>query len=113
MKITEHIERAKAQPHHVKKRITFGVAGAAAGLVAVAWLGVSLSTGAFAIHPSNFAAATEGATSPDATAGMSASQLAGVAAAAQGSQASAPAHIEIVDASTTPATTTQPTVIPF
>lgn len=94
--VLDHIERMKGKPHHIRKRVAFGISGGVAGLIAVAWLGGSLASGTFAIQGSSFAENVKqesmivsGAANPN---------LAGAAATLK--DASAPAHIEIVD--TTP-----------
>lgn len=111
--IFDHIERVKKQPHHVRKRVAFGAAYAATGLIAVVWLGTSLSSGAFALHDSNFAAAEAGAGNERVAGNAAPQQLAGAAAALRGVAANAPAHIEIVDATSTSSAPREQTVIPF
>jgi hypothetical protein len=113
--IFDHIEYAKTKPHHVKKRIVFGAAGAGTALIAFVWLAGSLSTDAFAIKGSSFA--DSGIQEPAVvvgsdTTGDIGSGVAGAAAALQGEDA--PAHIEIVDTSTsTPTKQAEQTTIPF
>src|SRR3989338_848771 len=52
----DHLEYVKGKPHHVRKRIAFGVATAGTALVGMVWLVSSLSAGAFAVTGSSFAA---------------------------------------------------------
>ena len=111
--VFEHIEHIKGKPHHVRKRIAFGTAAAGAGLVAVVWLAINVTGGAFAIPDNSFADAAGQGSVVATTSERAATNLAGVAAAVENQDA--PAHIEIVD--TTPASTSQKkaerTIIPF
>lgn len=106
----DHIDTVKTKPHHVRRKVAFGAAAVIAGMVGLLWLGISLSTGVFAIRGSSFAESTGAVPS----AGVPhTSQLAGSAAAFP-SEETAPAHIQIVDttsASSAPAP--EQTVIPF
>lgn len=111
-KLIHHINRVKEQPHHIRRQVALTVALGIAVLIGFVWLVGSLAMGSFAIKGSNFAQSvgTEPAASgndSDAT-----SQLAGVGAAADSSNASAP-HIQIIDASTSTAPQPEQTVIPF
>jgi len=111
--IFEHIEYAKSKPHHIRKRIAFTAAAIGTGLVALVWFFGTLSSGAFALRGSTFA---ESAGEEQATTGTeNGSQNVAGAAAALGSAANAPAHIEIIDnaSSTAPEKQTEQTVIPF
>ena len=113
--IFDHIERVKAKPHHVRKRVAFGVAAGTSFLIAFVWFVGSYASGGFAIQGSNFAMST-GQGGAVATTSASGSQaLAGAAAAAAVQDANAPAHIEIVD--TTPTAPAQKqsdqTILPF
>ena len=115
--IREHIEYVKGQPHHVRRRIAFGIAGVGAGLIAFVWLSSSLYTGAFAVQGSSFADAT-GQSGIEATGGANnnggnSQNLAGAAAALPA--VNVPAHIEIIDAasSTKAAKKAEETTIPF
>jgi len=115
--VFEHIENAKGKPHHIKKRIVFVSAGIGTALVALVWVAGALSTGAFAIRGSNFADSTTQEpvviVGGDTT-GTVGSGLAGAAAALEKNQ-EAPAHIEIVDTSTSTPQSKQAeqTTIPF
>ena len=111
--ISQHVEYAKGQPHHIRKRIAFIVAAVGTALIALAWLAVSVSTGAFAIQGSTFAdvgGAGNASTSDNVGSGTT-----GVAGAASAIQQNAPAHIEIIDS--TPAMSSgkkaEQTTIPF
>lgn len=111
----EHIEHAKTKPHHVRKRITFAIAGGASALIALIWFVGSISAGSFAIQGSSFADSSNGpAITTDGSSDNSTSGVAGAAAALQ-QDANAPAHIEIID--TSPATSSgkraEQTTIPF
>lgn len=107
----EHLETLKAKPHHVRKRIAFTTAGLGAAVLGLAFFGVSLASGTYAIKGSNFADVSGAA--PQVATTSPSGELAGAAAALDQS-ASAPAHIEIVDASSSsPTATAKPTVIPF
>ena len=112
----DHLETVKAQPHHVRKRVTLLTAGGIASLVGVIWLGSSLATGAFALPNTSFAQSTgydaSIATASSTTGGNS--QLAGAAAALGDS--TAPAHIVIINTATsapTAASQSGQTTIPF
>jgi hypothetical protein len=114
--IFEHIEYVKGQPHHIRKQITLAIAGGLTALIALVWFFGTLSSGAFAIHGSTFAEST--GAEPAAVTGTDNSSDSGIAgaAAAINSDTNAPAHIEIVDTSTStnakkPAA--EPTIIPF
>jgi hypothetical protein len=112
--IFEHIEYVKGKPHHIRKQITLLTAGGLTALVALVWFFGTLSSGAFAIQGNNFADST-GAESP-VVAGTSNSSDSGIAGAAAAiSDTNAPAHIEIVDTSTSTNSgkKVEPTVIPF
>ena len=111
--IFEHIEFVKGKPHHIRKRFAFATTAACTALIALVWAVGNISTGTFAIQGSNFA---ESAGSPSAEVvddGASSTGLAGAAAALGGEQA--PAHIEIVDtsSSTRPVKKAEQTIIPF
>ena len=118
--LSEHVEHLRGKPHHVRKRIAFGFALAASGLLAAGWFAVNLSEGTFAIQGNNFATSMAAAqvgvatTSADGSAGPSGTGLAGAAAATQGGTAG-PASIEIVDTSASSSAPSQPdqTTIPF
>ncbi len=111
--IFDHIEYIKGKPHHVRKQIAFGTATALSALIALVWFAGSIATGTFAIRDTSFAANTAQA-GMVATTSVSGDQgLAGAASAVQ--DASAPAHIEIVDTSATAPAKAQPTptILPF
>jgi len=94
--VFEHVDYVKGQPHHVRKRVAFGVATGVSALVALVWIAGSLATNAFAIQGSTFAMSGEQETVAT-TSALGDTGLAGAAAAVQ--DANAPAHIEIVDTS--------------
>jgi hypothetical protein len=111
--VLQHIEHAKKKPHHVKKRIVFASAGIGTAFVALIWIASSISSNAFAIKGSTFAdsAVQEQVTVVDR--GSNPQNLAGVAAALENKDA--PAHIEIVNtsSSTLPSKQAEQTTIPF
>lgn len=116
--LAHHINHIKSKPHHVRRRIAFGVAGALAVFIGVVWIAGSLSLGTFAVNGSSFAQST-GAEVPVPQAGQSSQQaaLAGAAAALQ--QTETASHIEIVNPQSPTATTASSsdtagqTIIPF
>lgn len=112
--IFEHIERVKGQPHHIRKRVAFGAAFAGTAVIALAWLSVSIGTGAFALKDTSFAQNADN----EAGSAVSVSndeQFAGVGAASVLKEASEPARIEIIDASPLKPSgnKAEQTVIPF
>lgn len=108
--VFNHIERLKGKPHHVKKHLSLLYAAVAAGAIALVWLAINLSTGAFAIANSTFAESTTQAP----VVAVPASGGAGLAGAAGASaDENAPAHIEIVNTTPAPAAKAEPTTIPF
>jgi hypothetical protein len=114
--VFDHIKHVQGKPHHIRKRVAFGIAGGVSAFFALVWLGANLATGAFAIQGSNFAMSTgQESVATTSSDGSTDQGLAGVgAAAALQSDTSAPAHIEIVD--TTPVAPKKPvdqTTIPF
>ncbi|TSC71193.1 MAG: hypothetical protein G01um101449_48 [Parcubacteria group bacterium Gr01-1014_49] len=110
--ILDHIERAKGKPHHIRKQIAFSAAGGIAAFIALVWLAGSLASGTFAIQGSSFVESTRQEESVIVSRTEN-PNLAGVAATIQ--DASAPAHIEIID--TTPvapkAKRVEQTTLPF
>ncbi|MFZ3043892.1 MAG: hypothetical protein WA058_02160 [Minisyncoccia bacterium] len=113
--IFDHIEHVKGKPHHIRKRVAFAAAACGTALIGLVWLTTSLSTGAFAIRDTSFADSTGQGVVVTTSSDTSASQLAGAGAASIfGTDASVPAHIEIVDvASSTPKKQAEQTTIPF
>lgn len=116
--IFQHIEHAKARPHHERRRITVVAASVVAVVIGVAWAGSSLATGGFAIQGSDFAESVGAkpviVKTPDGNA-----QVAGAAEALDQKKGDT-ARIEIIDASTSTAPSSQQsqsqpqqTVIPF
>ena len=105
--ISDHIERVKSQPHHVRERVAFGLAGLVTAIIGIVWLGVSLASGSFAIAGNGFAQATgaapftingQPATGLPAQAGDT-SGLAGAGAALSPGDATgtnAPAYIDVI-----------------
>jgi len=112
--VFEHVDHLKTKPHHVRKKVAFGIAGGVTGLVTVLWLGVSLSTNAFAIQGSSFAESTAQGPKVQTVTENPGQNLAGAAAAVQ-KDTSGPARIEIVNiaATSTPAVHAEQTTISF
>lgn len=112
--VFEHIEHIKGKPHHIRKRVAFGVATGVTALIALVWLVGSLSLGAFALQNNSFAdAVKQGSIETVGGTNSPTSGVAGVAAALQ--SVNGPARIEIVDtaSSTKPAPKAEQTTIPF
>lgn len=110
--IFDHIDRVKAQPHHIRKQVAFATAATGAVLVALVWFVGSLATGVFSITNGNSFAT--GVPQSDTASGSVTNQgLAGAAAILP--DADAPAHIEIIEASPAPVAKQQAeqTTIPF
>jgi hypothetical protein len=117
--LSHHVNKVKAQPHHIRKRVAFMAAFATAAVIALIWAGASLATGAFAIKGSNFAESTGAETTSGIATNGSNTDLTASAAEA-GNAGSQPAGIEIVDAPTHSTSSGQAantgssaTVIPF
>ncbi len=112
-RIIHHVNRVKEQPHHIRKKVAFSVAGGVTGLVALVWLSASLATNSFAIQGSQFADAV--GERPVEQVGPDGSQLAGAAAALSGEDNTPRIQIVNVTPTTASATTTSDTrtVIPF
>ena len=111
--IFDHIAYAKGRPHHIRKRIAFAAATTITALVALVWFVGTLSSGAFALQGSTFAESA-GQESVTATGGNANTEgVAGAAAALPDAQV--PAHIEIIDSSssTNAGKHAEQTVIPF
>lgn len=112
--IFDHIEEAKRRPHHVRRRIAFGAAAVSTAAIAFIWFAGSIKTGTFALKDTPFAQSAGEQASRAVSSGGANEQFAGAGAAVRGS-ASAPARIEIIDATpaTLPGNKTEQTVIPF
>ncbi len=111
-RIIHHVNRVKEQPHHIRKKVAFSVAGGATGLVALVWLSASLATNSFAIQGSQFADAV--GQEPVEKVGPDGSQLAGAAAALSGEDDSPRIQIVNVTPAASSATTSDDrTIIPF
>ena len=84
-RIANRLDAVRAKPHHVRRQLAFLASGVITGVIAIAWLGISLYTGAFALKGSNFAQITgaePAATgSGDSGGGIDNSGVAGVGAA--------------------------------
>jgi hypothetical protein len=91
--VFQHIENAKTKPYHIRKQIAFAAATFTSAFIALVWFVGSFSSGTFAIKGSTFAESTQQPTV--IVTGKVTGSVAGAAAALQ--DATAPAHIEIVD----------------
>jgi hypothetical protein len=127
MNVRDHVERLKAKPEHVRRRIAVGTSVGITGVVATVWFFALLFGGSLslAIHPTilngdgTVAQATDdGATSANgsntssiANANTGFSQLLG--AVGISTQKPAAPALKVEDQAPAPATTSQPTVIPF
>lgn len=111
--IFDHIEQIKRKPHHIRKRTAFTIATAGTAFVALAWIAGSVSMGTFAIKESTFAASTGEQEQITTGSGNINQNIAGAAAALQ--DENIPAHIEIIDtsSSTTLQKRAEQTIIPF
>ena len=117
----DFIERLKAKPEHVRRRIALGTTLGITGVVTTAWFFTLLFGGtlSLAVPPSvvdGNGAITQAGTDPNAS-GASAdsksnfSQLLGAVGITTAKPA--PAALQVEDAAPVTATATQPTVIPF
>jgi hypothetical protein len=115
--VAEHLDRIREKPHHVRHRYALGTAGAITAVIGAAWLGISLSTGAFALHGTSFADATRGDIETSTPGEARAAAVAGAAAAPlPPAGEGAPARVEAVpttEAKPEKAGKAEPTIIPF
>ncbi|MBI3572321.1 hypothetical protein HY091_02195 [Candidatus Kaiserbacteria bacterium] len=112
--LADHIDRIKAQPHHIRKQVAFGIAAAGAAIVGLIWFFGAFAGGAFAIQGANFAESTGAEGAPVAAAATGASDYGVAGAAAAIPAAGAPATIQIVDAASSTLTPkAEQTLIPF
>ena len=111
--IFDHIEYIKGKPHHIRKRVAFTIATIGTASVALIWAAGNISMGAFAIQGSTFADSTGQGTPVTAVTGNANQSIAGAAAALQ--DENVPAHIEIIDtsSSTRSGKQAEQTIIPF
>lgn len=119
--IFDHIEQVKGKPHYVRKRVAFTAAACGSALIALVWLVGNVSRGTFAIQGTSFAdsrgtasvVATDSDSDSNSDSNRVSDSLAGVASAVPAKDA--PAHIEIVDATSSPSVKkqTEQTIIPF
>ncbi len=111
--LTHHLERARAQPHHVRKQMTFIIALGVTALIALLWIIYALTSGAFAIQGTSFAESAAGASDTASAASGRDSFLASPFGAGSASQE--PATLEVVGGSDAAATgpAASPKVIPF
>ncbi len=108
----EHNERIPGKPPHIRKRVAFTLAATGAAGIALIWFVSTISMGGFAIQGSTFADST-GQGSVVADTKDVGQNIAGAAAVLQGDNA--PAHIEIIDtsSSTHSGKQAEKTIIPF
>ena len=118
--VTEHLERLRAKPHHVRRQIAFSASVVITALVAVGWMGAMVSSPKFAIdqRPTEGDEVDFGSAITDTRSNFS--DLVGAAGAALGASSS-PAAITVVDTKTRSTldvprhnyNDTKETVIPF
>lgn len=113
--LSHHIAHVRRQPHHVRKRVAFSVAGVVTSLIGLVWLVGNLSFGTFMIAGSSFADAEQGGVTTDTTDTSGNSLLAGAAAAAPATVDTSVPRIQIIDtgSSITSQKKVDPTIIPF
>jgi hypothetical protein len=126
MNIRDHVERLKAKPEHIRKRIAVGTSVGITGVVAVVWFFTLLfggtlslatpatvvqSNGTLAEVNSDGSTVNPGDANSVASANTGFSQLLG--AVGISTAKSAPAALQVEDKAPAVATATQPTVIPF
>lgn len=114
-KLFGHIEHIKDKPHHIRKQVAYGTAGAGTALISLVWLIGSLSSGAFAIQGSSFADSIKQNAVVVANPESNGENLAGAAAAFSEGTAAVPPRIEIVttEVATSSAIQQEQTTIPF
>lgn len=120
----DYVAKLKGKPEHIRKRIAFGASAGVTGLIALAWIGTMVTTGAFTMGAKSTVADSNQNSAPvaltDTNVKSNFSQLAGAVAAATGATTSQPS-LTIIDgkaSSTLDATQPAPnnssaTVIPF
>ncbi|HYF29469.1 MAG TPA: hypothetical protein VEA36_03855, partial [Candidatus Paceibacterota bacterium] len=96
--LSEHLERIREKPHHVRRQIAFGTSLTITALVAIGWVGALVSTPKLAIDPNLADEELSLANAPTMTGG-SFSELVGAAGAAFGATTS-PAKVMVVDTKT-------------
>jgi hypothetical protein len=95
--LTDHLERIRQKPHHVRRQIAFGTALGITLIVTIGWLGAKAGAGTFALNsPATDAFDTKQAFSETKS---NFSELLGAAGAAGGATSSAPS-IVVVDGET-------------
>jgi hypothetical protein len=120
----EHLERLRNKPHHVRRNIALGSAGALTALLAVGWLTATIAGGSLALQPVPLdpTGATAAIASSVSDTSSSFSQLLGAVGAATGISGSSTApQLQIVDgaqsstlaAKVSTSTASSQTVIPF
>lgn len=118
--VSEHLERLRAKPHHVRRQIALSTSLALTALVAVGWMGALMSSPKLAIEraPTDGEAVNFQESLTETRSNFS--DLVGAAGAALGATSSA-AKIEVVDTKTRSTmdakrdnyNDTRETVIPF
>ena len=83
--VARHLDNVRDKPHHVRRQVAFLASGAITGVIALAWLSLSLYAGTFALRGSNFAQMTGAEPAAGASGGVAPASagVAGVAAAAE------------------------------
>ena len=111
--ILQHIESAKEKSPQARKNIAFTTAGLITAFIALVWFTNSISSGAFALKNNAVTGSAEQESSITAESSDNSQNLAGAAATLPDSDV--PAHIEIVDtsSSTPQSRRAEQTTIPF
>lgn len=118
--VSEHLERLRAKPHHVRRQIAFGTSLVVTALVAVGWMGALLSSPKLAIERTPTDGEEVNFQESLTETRSNFSDLVGAAGAALGATSS-PTKIEVVDTKTSTTmdvkrdnyNNTRETVIPF
>jgi len=96
--VSEHLDRLREKPHHVRRQIAFGTSVALTALVAIGWMGALVSTPKLAIEnrPQDETLDMSNALTDTQS---NFSELVGAAGAAFGATSS-PARVMVVDTKT-------------
>ena len=112
-----HVERARNQPHHVRRHLTFSIAFGASAIIGMGWFGYRIATDTFALSSTTFADAGRNTGVLSVSSREKQSGLLGAAGAAIGLTKD-PARIEIVRTATSSTLSErkereEQTIIPF
>ena len=113
----KYVADLKQRPEHVRRNVAVGAAGAITGLIAVAWLGLLVSSGSFTLAPTGQSFSGEEASFEIAETRNSFSEFVGAVGAPFGGESTEP-EFTVVDGRTSstlapPENDTDATVIPF